>query len=98
MTYTPGPWTEERHPNKPESIVNIHGGNLMEGSICTMWKVLKSQDTFEANISLVKAAPDLLAALKSITLSMSAHPDCTEGSEFADMVVMATKAINLVKD
>jgi hypothetical protein len=48
---------------------------------------------YEPNAKLIAAAPDLLKALQSMTMSMSAHPDCTEGGEFKDMVDIAKAAI-----
>jgi hypothetical protein len=38
----------------------------------------------------------LFEALESITMSMRAHPDCTEGSEFDDMVSIAQEAMDSV--
>lgn len=50
----------------------------------------------ESNSNLVMAAPEMFEMLKeakstiqSLRLSMSAHPDCEENSEFADYVNLA---------
>lgn len=50
----------------------------------------------EANAKLIAAAPEIFELLKesqrtiqSLRLSMSAHPDCVENSEFADYVDLA---------
>lgn len=44
-------------------------------------------------LQFLKDRTEIRKALKSITLSMKAHPDCTEGNEFADMVSIAEKAL-----
>lgn len=40
-----------------------------------------------------KNASSLLIMLKSLMMSMKAHPDCTDGSEFDDMVSLAEELI-----
>ena len=47
----------------------------------------------QANAKLIAAAPELLEALKSCVLSMQAHPDCTEDSEFEAFVNKGWEAI-----
>ena len=46
-----------------------------------------------ANANLIAASPELFKALQSLTLSVSAHPDCVKGSEFFDLVSIAEKAL-----
>ena len=41
---------------------------------------------------------ELLKRLQSLVLSMSGHPDCTEGSEFDDLSSLAQELINKIKD
>tara|TARA_R110000851_G_scaffold12260_1_gene42763 strand:- start:1 stop:363 length:363 start_codon:yes stop_codon:yes gene_type:complete len=47
-----------------------------------------------ANAKLIAAAPELLKALKSCVMSMQAHPDCEENSEFEGFVNNGWEAIN----
>lgn len=47
----------------------------------------------EKILRFLKDRTEIRKALESITLSMKAHPDCTPGSEFADMVSIAEKAL-----
>lgn len=41
---------------------------------------------------------DLIKRLQSLVLSMAAHPDCTEGSEFDDLSSLAQELINKIKN
>ena len=47
---------------------------------------------------LIQQRDELLKTLQSLVLSMAAHPDCTEGSEFDDLSTIGQKLINKIKD
>jgi hypothetical protein len=84
--HTPGPWKAMMDKN---GIVHICPNAIYEHNIC---EVIESPTSL-SNARLIAAAPLLLKALESMSLSMRAHPDYTEGSEFEDMVSTAEDAI-----
>lgn len=86
---TKGEWyrnTESRivssvYSRNEQKLIHISGGNTEEK---------------KANAQLIAHAPQMLEMLieakqqlQSIKLSMMAHPDCTEGSEFDDYTTSA---------
>jgi hypothetical protein len=92
--YTKGPWEIRYLSGIDMEIVSN------EGSICkfngyshSIELMNENEEKERANAQLIAAAPLLLKALESMSLSMCAHPDCTEGSEFEDMVSTAEEAI-----
>jgi hypothetical protein len=82
--HTPGPWKVSN--DFSGVLIEVENGN-------TVAKVNALKDEYEANARLIAAAPKLLSTLNSLMMSMSAHPDCTEGSEFDDFVSLAKQAI-----
>lgn len=47
-------------------------------------------------MNLLEQNKELLKALKSLTLSMMAHPDCEEGSEFDDYTNLSNELIRKI--
>ena len=69
-THTPGPWTVTRHDDLP--IGNIHHGPHKPGEVSVCAVSLRGNGTDAANARLIAAAPDLLRALKVLTLEAGA--------------------------
>jgi len=66
-----------------------HGQSILCGT-----KIIANPFSNTANAKLIASAPELLSALKSCVMSMRAHPDCTEDSEFEGFVNKGIEAIN----
>ena len=68
----------------------------IEGKGIVIFQVLKDGHGFVEYMTFTKTermAWKLLSTVKSLTRSMKAHPDCTEGSEFADFVALGEEII-----
>lgn len=86
---TPGPWNVEAASSNSIEVVTDN-----EVKVCDIIADNEEDLVTELewdNARLIAAAPDLLSALQeakrlicSLKLSVLAHPDCTEGSEFDD--------------
>jgi hypothetical protein len=66
MTHTPGPWTVEEYGDDETPALVIHRDS--ESRVCFMATPGSHGDPamIEANAHLIAAAPDMLAALKSV--------------------------------
>jgi hypothetical protein len=94
MAYTPGPW----HRNiKPASkYPTIFAGRNTH--ICHLSTGEKTDAELEANISLITASPDLLAALEALTDHSITYFDLGEcGGKELDIRRMAKEAIKKAK-
>lgn len=68
----------------------------VEGKGIVIFQVLKDGHGFVEYMTFTKTermASKLLTTLNSLKMSMKAHPDCTEGSEFDDFVSLAEEVI-----
>lgn len=97
--FTKGEWTFYETPNYHEPECSRIEVSSRESSfwIC---KVQNSgyiaEDEGLANAKLIAAAPELLARLNSLVLSVKAHPDYQfgeEGDEWHDVVSLAEETI-----
>lgn len=86
---TPGPWSVEAASSNSLEVVTEHEVKICD-IIADNDEDLLTELEWD-NAYLIASAPDLLEALLkakqlicSLKLSMLAHPDCTEGSEFDD--------------
>lgn len=65
-THTPGPWSVQNYPNSRQSRVTAPGGvEFLETANPGI-----STDTWNANLQLVAAAPDMLWALRMVRDSL----------------------------
>lgn len=68
----------------------------VEGKGVVIFQVLKDGHGFCEYMTFTKTekmASKLLSTVRSLTNSMKAHPDCIEGSEFADFVSLGDQII-----
>lgn len=98
--YTPGPWEARPETNSTGnySIETIRGPVYIAQTIGGL-------DSEQANAHLLAAAPDLLEALEAaqslicrLKLSLLAHPDCIEGSEFDDYTSSAQEMEDKIQE
>lgn len=57
-----------------------------------------SNETDKLPSEIKQERDDLMKHLQSLILSMAAHPDCTEGSEFDDLSSLAQELINKIEE
>lgn len=89
MKHTPGPWSRNIKPAKKYTTV-FSGRNKHVAYIAT---TSVGDEEAEANINLIAAAPDLLAALKAFVEPWSKGGDCWGAKLTYDVFDNARKAI-----
>jgi hypothetical protein len=86
-TYTPGPW----------EAVSDHTGFIFVGSgsgdIC---EVTSTDDLADAR--LIAAAPEMLEALKAVTVAIKIEPVLSASQPWRELVITLTKAIRKAEE
>lgn len=78
-----------------------HYGGECVGESIPPWVIGRVVETYNAfsgienPAAFMEAVAEMESALRGMSLSMSAHPDCEENSEFADYVDTANEALEM---
>lgn len=91
--FTKGEWHIEPHHNSDNCYYISSEKDIV---ITTAWQGRAFKDEAEYNVKLIASAPELLGRLKSLVLSVKAHPNYIfgeEGDEWHDIVGLAEEAI-----
>jgi hypothetical protein len=71
--HTPGPWSIEPHPERPDLPIRVMGGKGERVARCSQISLCTTPEECKANARLISAAPDLLEALVMVR---DADNDC----------------------
>jgi len=89
------------HTTNTKNVCNVYGHNdenirMNAELIADAFNV--ANETNKLPSELREERDELKKRMQSLVLSMSAHPDCTEGSEFDDLSSLAQELINKIEN